>query len=440
MLQLIIKMSVPTMFSMLVISMYNIVDSIFVAKLGQDALTAISLAYPVQVIILAAAVGTGIGINSLIARALGEKDYEKADNAAAHGVLLATVTGLLFVLLALTCTRPFMSLFTQNGRVLEMACDYTTIVFSLSIFSIVHIAIEKIIQATGNMNAPMLAQLIGAVTNIILDPIFIFGLLGVPKMGIRGAAIATVIGQMVSFGFLLWYQLRRNEAVKVSYRGFRFHWGVVGRIYQVGFPAIVMQSITSIMVMLLNRILIVFSDAAVSVLGVYIKLQTFVYMPVSGLGQGIMPIMGYSYGARNRERLTSCLKIATAISAGITLVGTALFLLIPRQLLGMFDATPEMLQIGVPALRMISLSFVFAALSYIFSTLFQAIGSGTYSLVISILRQLMVVPIVFILSRVMELSAVWTAFPAAEIVACGVCLLMLRSVFRRKIAPRAQEE
>ncbi len=431
--KLIISMSLPAMFSMLVQSLYNVVDSVFVAQLGEAALTAVSLAFPVQTLLIAVAVGTGIGINSLVSRRLGEGRREEANQAATHGLLLGAFSWLIFALLGLFFSRLFFENMTDDLNIIEMGTQYISIatIFSFGVF--IELNLEKTLQATGNMFYPMLFQLVGAVTNIVLDPIFIFGFLFVPAMGVAGAAIATVIGQIFSMFFSLYIVFKKDHEIHITLKGFRFSWKSVREIYAVGFPSIIMQSIMALLVFCLNMILITFSQAAVSVLGVYYKLQSFVFMPVFGLTHGVMPIMGYNFGARNKARLLETLKIGCLIALAIMAVGTALFWAIPGPLLQIFNASSEMLRVGVGALRTISLCFIPAALGIMFSTLFQAIGRGTSSLFISVLRQLVVIlPVAYFMAKI-GLDYVWLAFPAAEVVSFLASLAIFYWVYRRQL-------
>lgn len=430
---LIISMSIPAMFSMLVQSLYNIVDSMFVAQLGEEALAALSLAFPIQMLMIAAAVGTGVGVNSLVSRRLGQGLQDEANNAATHGFFLAFMNWLLFALLGFFLTEPFFRSFSDNPNIVSTGCDYIYVVtiFSFGIF--IQVDLEKTLQATGNMIYPMLFQLTGAITNIILDPIMIFGLLGFPALGVTGAAIATVIGQVLSMLLSLYVIFRKNHEIRITLKNFKFHGKTVKDIYQVGLPAIIMQSIMSVMVGGLNAILITFSEAAVAVLGAYYKLQSFIFMPVFGLTQGLMPIMGYNYGARNKQRLTDTLRIGAIIAMLIMAIGTTIFMLIPNQLLMIFNASENMLQIGVPALRIISLCFIAAAMGIIFSTLFQALGNGVYSLIVSILRQLFVIlPAAYLLGKI-ALGYVWYAFPIAEVVSFIVSALLFKHIYTSRI-------
>ena len=360
--KLLISMSLPAMFSMLIQALYNVVDSIYVAQIGENALTAVSLAFPIQNFLIAVSVGTCIGLNSLISRRLGERRDDEASLAATHGILIALVEWLGFCIFGLFFCRMFFQAFTSDPVVVQMGIDYTSVVTIFSFGCFVEITLEKTLQATGNMVYPMLFQLTGAISNIILDPIFIFGWFGLPAMGVKGAAIATVAGQILSMFFAIYIIIRKEHAVRVHFKGFHFSGRIVRDIFAVGFPSIIMQSIGSVMIMVLNNILIVFSQAAVAVLGVYFKLQSFIFMPVFGLGHGAMPIMGYNFGARNKKRLTHTLRLSAMISIGIMLVGLLLFQVGAKYLLMLFNASDDMMQIGVSALRTISLCFPAAAL------------------------------------------------------------------------------
>jgi putative MATE family efflux protein len=431
--RLIITMSLPAMFSMLVQSLYNIVDSIFVSSLGQDALTALSLAFPVQTLMIAMAVGTSVGVNSLISRRLGEGRRDEANSAATHGLVLSIIYWLVFALLGIFFTRPFFESFSDNLVVVNMGTDYiqTVTLFSFGMFILIDV--EKTLQATGNMIYPMIFQLTGAILNIILDPIMIYGLLGFPKMGVKGAAVATVTGQILSMLFCLYIMFTKSHAVHFKLKRFKFRGKTLKDIYKVGFPAIIMQSIMSFLTASLNAILIGFSEAAVAVLGAYYKLNSFVFMPVFGLMQGVMPIMGFNYGAGNKKRVTDTLKVGCLIAGIVLTLGTAIFFAIPDRLLKIFNASEEMLQIGVPAFRIISITFVTAAISIMMSTLFQAVGNGLYSLVVSILRQLVIIlPVAYFLSKI-GLGYVWYAFPIADMVAFIVSLLLFRQMYAKNI-------
>lgn len=433
MLKLIISMSLPSMFSMLIQALYNVVDSVYVSYSSQSALTAVSLAFPVQMLLIAVAVGTGIGINSLVSRRLGEKRFDEANSAATHGVLLAVISWAVFVILGLIFINPYFSMLDASAEVKNMSVIYTNIVIYASLGCFLEVNLEKTLQATGNMIYPMLFQIVGAVTNIILDPIFIFGYLGVPAMGTTGAAAATVTGQIVSMIFALVITFTKSHDVHITFRRFKINRTIIKDIYVVGVPSIIMQAIGSVLTTALNWILIGFSEAAVSVFGIYFKLQSFVFMPVFGLMHGVMPIMGYSYGAQNKKRLISALKYGIVIAVSIMAVGMLIFMLIPDKLLMMFNATEEILQIGIPALRIISLCFLAAAVGIMFSTMFQAIGIGINSLIISLLRQIVILlPAAFLLSKV-SLDAVWYAFIIAEAVSLIASFILYKIVYKTRI-------
>lgn len=430
---LILSMSLPAMFSMLVQALYNVVDSYFVAKISENALTAVSLAFPIQNLLIAVGVGTAVGINSLISRRLGENRRADADSAATHGIVLGVFNWVLFAIFGLFCSRLFFAAFTGTQEVIEMGQQYMSIVciFSFGIF--VEVNIEKTLQATGNMIWPMIFQLIGAVTNIILDPIFIFGMFGMPKMGVAGAAIATVAGQILAMVVSIVVIFIKEHEVTIHFRGFHMDWSTVKNIYSVGFPAIIMQSIGSVMVMGMNAILIAFTETAVAFFGVYFKLQSFVFMPVFGLTQGIMPIIGFNYGARKKNRLMSTIRIGSIIALVIMGCGMLLFWAVPGQLLMIFNASQNMLEIGVPALRTIGLCFMPAAMGILFSTVFQAVGRGVSSLIISVLRQLVVLlPAAFLLSQI-GLRPIWYAFPIAEIASLLASIFLFIKLYRNTL-------
>ena len=432
--RLIATMAMPAILAMLIQALYNIVDSIFVAQIGQEALLSVSLAFPLQMLAISVAVGTGVGLNSLIARRLGEGSHKAAGRVATHGLVLAALSGVVFLVIALFAAAPYLRAFTQNDTVFTGAVTYTRIVLGCSVFSIVSVSAGKSVQATGNMVMPMLQDLAGAVTNIILDPILIFGLLGAPRLGVAGAAIATVIGQAVSMVIGLVVLFRKKHAFEVSFKRFRMSGRIVREIYQVGVPAIIMQAIASVMLTGMNAILAPLSAMAVTVLGVYFKLQSLIFMPVFGLTQGAMPVMGFNFGARLKERLIHAYKVTFMAAFVIMAVGTVIFWVFPDKLLLMFNATEEMLTVGVPALRLISLSFVGAAFGIVNSTVFQAVGHGMASLIVSVARQLFVIlPVAYLLAAVGGLHVVWYAFPIAEIVSFLVSFVLLWRIYKREI-------
>lgn len=433
--KLLVSMSLPIMTSMLIQALYNVVDSIFVAKLSQDALTAVSLAFPVQNMMIAVGVGTAVGVNALLARRLGEKNYKDANLVAVNGIFLAVLSSIVFALFGIFGVKMFFSAFVGEGTVMQMGIEYTSIVsiFSFGIF--ISVIGERLLQATGITIYCMYSQIAGALTNIVLDPILIFGFCGVPKMGVAGAAIATVIGQFVSMGLNIWFNITKNHEITISFKRFRPSGRIIGEIYRVGLPSIFMQAIGSVMVFGMNKVLIFFSETAVSVFGVYFKLQSFVFMPIIGMTNGMVPIVGYNFGAKNSERITSVIKLAAFCASVIMAVGVVIFNVLPEFLLvRLFEADAEMVAIGVPALRTISLHFIIAGVSIVLSSSFQALGKGVYSLIMSFSRQLLVLlPTAWLLGKFVSLNALWFAFPIAEIVSLLLALFLFKRVYEREI-------
>ena len=426
---LLFKMSFPMMLSMLIQALYNVVDSIFVAMVSENALTAVSLAFPLQNLLIAAAVGTGVGINSLLSRRLGEGKHEEANHVASTSLFLATSIWALFVIIGLFLAKPFLSLFTKDSALLSLSTSYSKICLIFSFGCLFSITIEKLIQATGNSVQPMTMQLTGAITNIILDPIFIF----VFKLGVNGAAIATVIGQIASMLLAIFF-LRKNEYIQIKIKNIKPNARIIKDIFQVGLPSIIMNSIGTVMVSLINKILIIFSATAVSVFGVYFKLQSFVFMPVFGLNNGVIPILGFNYGAKNKKRMISTMKLGLVVALFIMIIGTLIFQLFPRQLLSLFSATDEMYQIGVPALKTISLCFIPAAISIILISSFQATGFGFASMMVSIIRQLIVLcPCALLLSSLIGINGVWYSFAIAEVFGLTFSIVFFIHVYNKKI-------
>ena len=433
---LLLSMAWPAILSMTISALYNIVDSIFVAKLSEDALTAVSIVNPIQMLIIALSVGSGVGINSLIARRLGAHRQEEADQAASTGLRIGVFNYLVFLLIGVCFTGIFVSGYAEKGsEIYTQAVIYMQIVCIGSFFLNMQVVFEKILQSTGNMIAPMICSLTGAVINIILDPILIFGLLGAPRLEVAGAAIATITGQL--FGMLVgaFIIFKGEHLVSIQVRGFKFNWEIVADIYKVGLPSIVMQSIGSMMIIFYNMILVVYSTTSVAVLGVYFKIQSFVFMPVFGLNQGAMPIMGYNYGAAKKDRLMQTYKEALKIALLVMALGLLLFQALPKQLLLMFDASADMLAIGIPALRIISLCFLPAAFGIITGTLFQGTGHGVYSLLCSVIRQLIgILPLAFILIRIGGVTLSWASFPLAELLGLAYSALMLQRLYKNEIS------
>lgn len=433
--KLLITMSLPMMISMLVQALYNIVDSMFVAKLSEDALTAVSLAFPIQTLMISVAIGTGVGINALLSRNLGEKNFEGANRAATNGVFLAIVSCIVFAIAGCLGSRLFFSLQTDNPAIIRHGTQYLRIITIVAAGIFLQITFERLMQSTGKTFYNMITQGTGAIINIILDPIMIFGLFGFPRLEVAGAAVATVTGQLVAVCMSFYFNQTRNKEIHLNFRGFRPDKKTIATIYKVGVPSIIMQSIGSVMTFGFNRILLAFSSTAAAVFGVYFKLQSFIFMPVFGLNNGMIPIIAYNFGARKRDRIIQTIKMSIAISISIMAVGVVIFLTCPTLLLSsLFNASDNMLSIGVPALKIISLHFLLAGYSIIISSTFQALGNGVYSLIVSAARQLFVIlPIAYIFAKVAGLSAVWWSFPIAELVSVLLCTLLFMRIYKEKI-------
>ncbi len=426
---LLISMSVPMMLSMLIQSLYNIVDSIYVSRLGTKALTAVSLAFPLQNIVISVAVGIGVGICSVLSISLGEGDQKKANETATMGVLLSLVHCILFVGLGLLVTRPFLSMFTADPEVLGESLKYTYIVLCASFGCILQVTMEKIYQGLGNMKVTMYFLAAGCIINIILDPILIFGLLGAPAMGVTGAAVATVIGQIGAFLLYVIAFRRKNPGVQIHPKYIKKDWNLIKRIYAVGIPATLMMMMPSILVSILNGILIGFSEVYVAVLGIYFKLQTFLYMPANGIVQGLRPIIGYNYGAGEGKRVKETIRWGLLATVAIMAVGTLAALCIPGLILQLFQADEQMMKAGIEALRIISLGFVVSSVGVVFCGVFEALGRGRDSLAISLLRQfVIIIPLGFLLSRFWGTAGIWIAFPVAELAASVVAAVLLKRV------------
>lgn len=432
--RLLLSMALPMMISMLVQALYNIVDSIFVSMISENALTAVSLAFPIQSLMIAMGTGTGVGINAILSRSLGERDQESVNKAAENGVFLAVVSYAVFLIVGLTAVRPFYLSQTRDEEIVAYGISYLSIVCFCSIGMFIQMTFEKLLQSTGRTMYTMITQAVGAIINIIFDPIMIFGLFGFPQMGVAGAAAATIFGQIVAGGLAIFFNLKVNHDIHISFRGFRPDRQMIGRIYAVGVPSIIMQAIGSVMTYGMNLILIQFTSTATAVFGVYFKVQSFVFMPVFGLNNGMVPIIAYNYGAGNRKRVTHVTRLSVTYGVSIMVVGLLIFQLFPDKLLGMFNASAQMLQIGVPALRTISLSFLFAGFCIVIGSLFQALGNGVYSLVVSAARQLVVLlPAAFLLAKTGNVNNVWWAFPIAELMSLCMTLFFLRRIYKKII-------
>lgn len=429
--KLLMNMSVPMIISMLIQSLYNIVDSIFVAQISENALTAVSLVFPAQSVMIAVATGTGVGVNSIVSRRLGEKQFEDANKTANVSMLLAGLSYLVFLLVGVFGSHFFFAVQTDNAEIISYGTTYMTLVCSFSFGIFFDIMFERILQATGRSIHTMVMQLSGTVINLVLDPILIFGYLGAPKMGMAGAAVATVAGQI--FGMLLGliFNLKINKEIRLSFKYIRFYGSIIKEIYAISVPAILMQSIGSVMVFLMNKILLGFTTTATAVFGVYFKLQSFVFMPTFGLNNGLIPIVAYNYGAKRRERMVNTMKYGMIVAAVVMAVGFAMAQIIPGPILRLFDASEQMMAIGIPALRIISFSFIMAGISIVASGVFQAVGRSINSLLMSIIRQLVVLlPVAWLLARTGNLDAVWLSFPIAEVVGFVTSLVLLRRTMK----------
>ena len=432
--KLLVSMSVPMMLSMLVQALYNIVDSIFVARVSEDALTAVSLAFPMQTLMVALAGGTGVGVNALLSRSLGEKDYKRANDAACNGIFLAAICYLVFLIIGVFLVKPFYYAQTTDPEIVMHGVKYLTIVCCLSVGFFAQLIFERLLQSTGKAFYSMIIQMTGAVINLILDPILIFGLFGFPRMEAAGAALATVIGQIAAGILGCIFNMKKNEELHISFKGFRPSGAIIGSIYKVGVPSIIMQSIGSVMTFSMNQILIAFSSTATAVFGVYFKLQSFIFMPVFGLNNGMVPIIAYNYGAKKKDRLLKTYKLSLVFAVSIMAVGMIVFLLIPDVLFMLFDASEHMLSMGVPALRIICVHFPVAAFCIVTGSLFQALGNAVYSMINSICRQLVVLlPAAYLLAQLGNVNYVWFAFPIAEVASATLTILFLMKIKKQVI-------
>ena len=435
--KLLFSMSTPMVISFLVQSLYNIVDSIFVARYSPDALAAVSLAYPIQILMIAVSVGTGVGVNALLSRLLGEGKKERAKATADNAVLLAIIASIAFAIFGAIGTKAFFNAQTNSDSIRSLGYSYLSIVSIFSFGLILEVTYERILQSTGKTIYNMITQGIGAIINIILDPILIFGLLGAPKMGVAGAAIATVAGQIVAMILSFVFNMKYNEEVDITFGKhiFKPDFIIIKDIYKVGIPSIAMQSMSTIMMLGLNKILVRYSDMAVNVLGIYYKLQSFVFMPIFGLNNGMTPIVAYNYGARNKDRIMKVLKYSFLSSLVIMVIGTAIFWIFPKELMILFSPNEEMLRLGIPALRICSLCFILAAFDVIAIASFQSLGNGMYALYASFLRQLvLILPLAYVLSNMFGLEAVWYSIPLAELGCAFLDIYLMKKIYKQKIA------
>ncbi len=432
--KLVTTMSLPMIISMLVQALYNVVDSMFVSRVSENALTAVSLAFPAQNLMIAVATGTAVGINALLSKSLGEKNFKRANSVAENGVLLALVGFVIFLIFGLFGTGAFIRSQTDVKEIVDYGTEYLTVCCCLSFGLFGQIVFERLMQATGRTFYTLITQGVGAIVNIILDPIFIFGYFGFPRMEAKGAAVATVTGQIVAFILAVILNKFKNPDVNLKLKEFKPDFKIIGRIYAIGVPSIIMVAIGSLMTYSLNRILISFTETAAAVFGVYFKLQSFVFMPIFGLNNGVIPIVAYNYGAKKRDRVLKAIKVALIFAVSFMMIGFALMQLIPKELLSIFNASDEMMKIGITALRTISFSFIAAGFSIVLSSTFQAFGKGVYSMIISIARQIVVlIPAAYLLAKTGVLANIWWAFPIAEVMSVTVATVLFIILYKNVI-------
>ena len=435
--KLLFSMSTPMVISFLVQSLYNIVDSIFVARYSPDALAAVSLAYPIQILMIAVSVGTGVGVNALLSRSLGEGKKKKAKLTADNAILLGILASIMFALFGVLCTKLFFDSQTKSESIRQLGYSYLSVVTIFSFGLMLEVTFERILQSTGKTVFNMITQSVGAIINIILDPILIFGFFGAPKLGIAGAAIATVAGQIIAMILSFIFNMKYNEDVDIRFGTHIFipDFGIIKQIYKVGIPSIAMQAMSTLMMLGLNKILVTYSDMAVNVLGIYYKLQSFVFMPIFGLNNGMTPIVAFNYGAKNKDRIVKVLKYSFIASIVIMVIGTAIFWLFPKELMMLFNPNEEMMKLGIPALRICSLCFILAAFDVMAIATFQSLGNGMYALYASFLRQLvLILPLAYVLSNMFGLEAVWYSIPLAELGCAFFDIYVMKKIYKQKVA------
>lgn len=434
--KLLISMAVPMMLSMLVQALYNVVDSIFVSRIAEDALTAVSLAFPVQNLMIAFGAGTGVGINALLSKSLGEKNQKMANKTAHNGIFVMIMTSILCALFGIFGSRWFFTTQTDDVTIIEYGQQYLSVVMTFSFGLYGQFVTERLLQATGRTLYTMFTQGLGAIINIILDPILIFGMFGLPAMGMTGAAVATIIGQIIAAILGVWFNVKKNPDIQLKIKEIKPDKEVIKKVYSVGVPSIIMGSIGSVMTYGMNKILMGFSSTAAAVFGVYFKLQSFFFMPVFGLNNGMVPIIAYNYGARRKDRMMKTLRLSIMYAVSIMIVGFLVMQVFPAQLFSLFEASEEMLAIGVPALRTISFSFLFAGYCIIVGSMFQALGNGILSMIVSIARQLVVLlPVAFLLSLTGNVNLIWLSFPIAEIASLVLSSIFLYRIYKKVIKP-----
>ncbi len=439
--RLLITMSVPMMLSMLVQALYNVIDSIFVARLSEEALTAVSMAFPIQNLMIGVAGGVAVGMNALLSKALGEKRFKEANNMAMHGIFLCAISYVIFLILGLTIIRPFYILQGASAEIAEYGTQYLSIVTCVSFGIFTEMIFERLLQSTGRTIYTMFTQGLGAIINIFLDPMLIFGIGIFPELGIRGAAVATVTGQIIAAILAIFFNMRYNRVdVQLSFKDFRPRGRAIGNILYIGIPSMIMVAIGSLMTFLVNRIVVVFGSTAVAVVGVFSKLQSFAFMPVFGLNNGMVPIVSYNYGAKKPKRIMRTAELAMFYATCVMAIALIIAQSLPRQLLLLFSASEDMLGMGIPALRTVSISYLFAGICIVMGSVFQALGNGIYSMIVSFMRQIVfLVPLVWLFTRTGNINLVWWAWPIAELVSIGCSLFFFFRIYSNKVKPLYDE-
>ena len=438
--RLLFTMSGPMMISMLIQALYNVVDSMFVSYISESALTAVSLAYPVQNLMIAVATGTGVGVNALLSRNLGEKNFAVANRTAGNAIFLGLVSSVVFTILGIFGSRAFFAVQVTDPEVIALGRDYLFFIMLFSVGCFGQVLLSRLLQSTGKTFYSMVIQVVGAILNIILDPLFIFGLGPFPALGVKGAAIATVLSQLVGTAMGVYYNLRKNKEITFTRENIKPSAPIISRIYSVGVPSILLQTVASVLIFGLNQILVAFTETATAVYGVFFKLQGFAFLPIIGMNNGMVPIIAYNYGARKPERIIRTIRLAMTTALAIMIVAVIIFQFLPDKLLGIFQASDEMLAIGIPALRTLSWSFLFGGITIVLSSVFQALGRGIQSMLISIFRQLLIVlPLAYLLSKTGDLNLIWWAFPVSDVLALIFAGYLLMRTYRQVIQPLADE-
>lgn len=433
--KLMFSMSLPLMLSMIMEALYNVVDSLFVSRVSENALAALSLAFPIQLLIVSFSVGTGAGINAALSRLLGEKNQKGVDDVASNSIFLAVLTSIAFMVVGLFFTKAYFTSQTNDPEIIKLGVDYLSICMVFCFGSVGQIILQRLLQSTGRTMLSMISQLVGAVINVILDPIFIFGYFGLPAMGVKGAAIATVAGQIAAMGIAVCFNLSKNKEVRFRFRGYRPNWNMIRAIYKIGAPAIVMQSLNALMGFGVNLILIRISSTVIAAYGIYLKVQNFVFMPVFGLNNCVIAIIAYNYGAGNKKRLNSTVKWSMVYAIGIMLVGTVLMQIFAQPIFRLFDASPEMINIGVGAIRILSLTYIFVGFTTIAQGIYQGLDNGLYSLIVTLLRIVIILlPVLYIFVRLFAMDEVWWAFMIAEGCSAIVGAFFLKRIYSQRVA------